>query len=516
MRLENQSVRKPSGFGRVMTGLTEAQAKEEFSKKLTEREDHVMRLKEKFEKAEGLALDNGRLDKLFEADRTKAENLLLFLENTEQGALSNRALVENMKQAELTEAVQTSGFLGITPQDVVKISRIAYPNASASEIFDFWGMTSMKDTLFKLETLVGSTARGSTANDVLVEKYGQGRYPSEWEEETVVTSSATTFTGTLDYAPVREFKVEVYLNNSQIAADNGAGVLIGALLNPAGANTVNYTTGAFSVQFASAITAQDELIIRYAYDSEQESLYNRTGSVLLNLVAYDYRATMYPLAIEWTRFTEELMASKTGMKAKEMLIQGAADMFRKSLDEMCIDRGIKASNWSSAVLFDADFAAAGSDSSNDHAQGILSAIMTAEMKPYNTLGRQADKTNLVVDSAALIYLTKHKQFQSVTPGSKVGIYKAGELMGRGIYVAPPNVITPVANKGFIYDFGKSADGLSVDSPVSIGTWKASITTDPVELKNFNSQMGMAAMMDIRSNNRNFANKVEIVNLTPNS
>ncbi|MGD9678079.1 MAG: hypothetical protein AB7V16_06915, partial [Vulcanibacillus sp.] len=154
--------------------------------------------------------------------------------------------------------------------------------------------------------------------------------------------------------------------------------------------------------------------------------------------------------------------------------------------------------------------------STDHAQGILSAILAAEMKPYNTLGRQADVTNMVVDTAAFIYLTKHKQFQGATPGSKVGVYKAGELLGRGIYVAPPNIITPVANKGFAYIFGKSADGLSVDSPVSVGTWKANIVTDPVELKNFNSQMGMAAMMDMRTNNRNFANKVEITNLTPNA
>lgn len=515
MRLEQRSVRKPSGFGRVMAGLTEAQAKEEYSSRLNERQEHVNRLKEKFEKADGLALGGGTLDKLFESDPKKAENLLLFLENTEAGALTNRTLVENMKQAQLNEAVQTSGFLGITPQDVVKISRIAYPNSHATDIFDFWGMTSMKDTLFKLETLVGSTARGSDANDVVVEKYGEGRYPSEWEEFDVVTSANTTFIGTLDYYPVRQFKVEVYLNNAQVGADNGAGVIVGSTLNASGVNTINYANGDFSIQFTNAITSNDELIVRYSYDSEQESRYTRTGSVLLNLVAYDYRATMYPLAIEWTRFTEELMASKVGMSAKEQLIQGAADMFRKSLDEMCIDRGIKASNWSTAVTFDADFAAAGSDSPIDHAQGIISAIMAAEMKPYNTLGRQADKTNLVVDTAAFIYLTKHKQFQATTPGSKVGVYKGGELMGRSIYVCPPNIITPVANKGFIYDFGKSADGLSVDSPVSVGTWKASIVTDPVELKNFNSQMGMAAMLDIKTNNRNFANKVEIVNLTPN-
>jgi len=508
-----RSVRKPGGFGRVMVGLTEKEAREEFNKHLTEREKHINRLREKFEKEEGLALSKGKLDKLFSTNPRKAENLLLFLENTEKDAFSNRVLQENLKQARLNESVQTSGFLGITPQDIVKISRIAYPNACANDIFDFWGMTSMKDTLFKLETLIGSTARGATQGDVIYEKYGEGRYASEWEEKEITTSVNTTFTTTLDYAPLRPFKVEVYVNDKQVGADNGAGVIVGADLDSTKANTVNYTTGEVTLNFLANLSVSDTLIVRYSYDSEQESLFNRAGSVLLNLVAYDYRATLYPLNIEWTRFTEELMNSKTSMSAKEMLIQGAADLYRKALDEFTINKGIKASNWSTPVQFDADFASAGSDSSYAHAQSILSKIMLAEMKPYNAIGRQADKTNLVVDVNALLYLTKHNKFFGEEPASRVGVYKAGEILGRGVYVAPPDIIPVTSNKGTIYVFGKSADGLSVDSPVSVGTWKTSVQTDPVELKNFNSQMGLGAFLDIRTNNAKFANKIEIVNLS---
>ena len=513
MRLETKEVRKPGGFGRVMTGLSEQEAKAEVSRKLNEREETVMRLKEKFERQGGLGLGKGKLDEMFEKNPRKAENLLLFLENTERDATSNPMLIDNMKRYDaLREATQTSGFLGVTPQDIVKIVRIGYPNSVAPDLFDFWGMSSMKDSIYKLETIVGSTARGSTANDVVYEKYGEGRYPSEWEEFEVTTSATDTFTGTLDYAPLRPFKVEVYLNDAQIAVDNGAGVLQGTLLNAVGANTVNYTTGAFSIVFTDAITSTDDLIVRYSYDSEQSSLFTRTGSVLLNLVVYDYRATPYPLAIEWTRFTEELMASKLGMSAKESLISGAADIFRKSMDEFTVDKAIKASQWATAVTFDADFAAAGSDSSTEHAQGTVSAIMQAEMKTYNALGRLADKSNLVCDANALVYLMKHRLFNTVNTSSRIGIYKAGELAGRDIYVAPPNVVTPVSGTGEVYIFGKGNDSMNVDSVVSVGTWKAGLTTNPVELKNFNSQMGMAAYLDARVNNRQFATRVTLQNL----
>lgn len=511
-RIEPRSVRKPNGFGRVMTGLDEKQAQKEYGRQLSEREDTVMRLKEKYEKAEGLALSKGKLDEMFEKNPKKASNLLMFLEATEQSAKTNPTLADNQRRQEgLKEAMQTSGFLGVTPQDIVKIARIAYPNSVAPEMFDFWGMSSMKDSIYKLETIIGSTARGSTAGDVVYEKYGEGRYASEWEEETITAAVQKIFTDTLTNAPVRPFKVEVYLNDKQVGADNGAGVIVGAELDSGATNTVNYTSGAISLTFLANLAVADSLIVRYAYDSEQTTLFGNVGSVLLNLVVYDYKATPYPLAIEWTRFTEELMASKLGMSAKESLIAGAADIFRKSMDEFCVDKGIKASNWTSAVSFDADFAAAGSDSSTDHAQGLLSKIMEAEMKTYNALGRMADKSNLLVDSNFLVYAMKHKQFNVANAPSRIGIYKAGELAGRDIYIAPPNVLPAVAGKGKAYVFGKGNDTMNVDSVVSVGTWKAGLTTDPVELKNFNSQMGMAFYGDIRVNNRQFASSIDLVN-----
>jgi hypothetical protein len=515
--------RRPSpiqeqGFKKIMLQEREAQRKiEEQKEKFTVRDEKVMKLKEKFENTEDLALGGGKLDEMFHSNPHKAENFMLFLDQTEKSAVINTTLQENVKKYEsLKEAVQTSGFMGVTPQDIVKIARIAYPNSVAADLFDFWGMSSMKDSIYKLETLYGSSARGATANAVIYENYNEGRYPSTYEEDLPTVTAVTAFTGTLTTYPVLPFQVSVFVNNIQVAIDDGNGKLVGVGLNTGLANDVSYTAGTWHLNFTVALASTDVLTIRYAYDSEQTSLFTGVGSVLMDLIVYDYRAIPWPIAIEWTRFTEELMQSKLGLSAKETLIAGAGDIFRKSIDEFCIGKGRKAGGWATAQNFDTDFASAGSDSSIEHAQSLIQAIVNAEMLTYNQLGRLADKSNLVIDAPAYTYMTKHRLFNAYNAPSKIGIFKVGELAGRDVYMAPPNVMGSVATQGQIQIFGKGSDPMSVDSCVSVGTWKAGLETNPVELKNFNSQMGLAMYADIRTNNKYFATSVQLTNLTSNS
>lgn len=516
------------GFKRVMR-MSEANARSTYQRKLSEREEKVLKLKEKFERSKGLALGRGKLDEMFEKDPKKASNLVLFLENSEKNAWNNPTLLQNanqidamkrMSEGRLNEAMQTGGAMALmVPSDIVKIVRIGYTNSIAQDVFDVWGMTSMKDAIYKLETTYGSSDRGATAGDVTYENYGEGRYPSVIEQEQLTMGGDDkTWTVTVINKPILPFKVEIYLDGEQIASDNGAGILVGSLLSTTVPSTVNYTSGAILVSLEASPASSSSAVVevRYAYDFEEPTLFNKTGSVLLNLVEYNFSAILYPLALEWTRFTEDLMQSKLGLGAKDMLIAGAGDEFRKAFDEYCINKGIKASNWTEAEPFDADFSTAGADSSYEHAQSILNAIINAEAKTYDKLGRLADETNMVVDAKTYSYLTKHRQFTAVTPSSKVGIFKVGEVAGRGVYMAPKTVINPPTNHGTIYLFGKSTQGQNVDAPVSVGAYGSSITTNPIELKNFNSQMGLGMYLDIKTNNKYFATKVDVQNLSSNS
>lgn len=511
------------GFGRVMN-LSEDRARAVYSEKVSERESKVNKLIEKYSHSKGLALGKGKLEEMYEKNPTKASNLVLFLEATEKLAYNDPILLQNaQKEAtrkalsetrEFKEAMQTGGSAQLMlPSDIVKVARIGYTNSIAQDVFDVWGMTSMKDSLYKLETTYGSTARGATAGEVTYETYGEGRYPTTFEKATLTDGGAhTTYTATLTIVPIIPFKVSVFADNVQVAVDNGNGGIVGSGVS----GTINYTTGAISVTFTTALEADAVVTVQYAYDFENEQLFSQTGSVLLNLVEYTFSATLKPLAIEWTRFSQDVLESKLGLSGKDMLIAGGGDEFRKAFDEQCVAKGIIASNWTEGIEFNTDFATSGSDSSMEHAQSVLNAIVDAENLTYDKLGRLADTTNIVCDSKSYSYLTKHRRFVSVTPTSKVGIFKVGEIDGRGIYMTPKTIINPKTNEGMLYLFGKSVTGQNVDAPVSVGTYGTGISTNPIELKNFNSQMGLGVYSDMRINNQYFATKVTLKNLTSNS
>ena len=138
------------GYGKVMR-MSEDKARQIYNEKLSERENKVLKLKEKYSKSKGLAFGKGKLEEMFEKDARKAENLLLFLENSEIQAKRNPTIAQNVLQeqainsmngGQLKEAMQTGGAMQLMlPTDIVKISRIAYTNSVAQDIFDVWGMS---------------------------------------------------------------------------------------------------------------------------------------------------------------------------------------------------------------------------------------------------------------------------------------------------------------------------------------------------------------------------------------
>lgn len=528
------------GFGRVIETASEAESQKIISEKRSARNAHVEKLVEKYNKTKGLALRN-KVEKMMKDNSAKTENLLLFLEGTEKEAFACPTLAQNLLQQEnikklveskrLTEEMQTGGAMALmVPSDIVKIARIGYTNQIAQDVFDVWGMESMKDSLYKLETTYGSTNRGATKGDVVYESYNGGDYPTTTEtlvfkqasgSATVTINQNDTFesesTSTSPITPVRPYGVSIYVDGAQVAVDDGNGNLVGKNI---ASGTIDYNVSAGTNVFVtftlkSGTVATDSLVtIKYAYDFEDKALFDRTGSVLLQLKEYPFVAKLNPLEIEWTRYTEDLMNSKLGLSAKDKLIAGAGDEFRKATDERAIKKGIVASKWTNAVEFDCDWSTAGADSSMAHAQSVLQAIKNAENGTYKALGRLADKTNIVCSSDAVVYLSKHFKFEDVEPSSKNGIFQIGTLMGRGIYQAPDALFG--GNTDVCYIFGKNMLGADVDAPVSIGTYGAGITTNPIELKNFNSQMGLGVYCDMRINNAQFATTLKLKNLSANA
>lgn len=484
--------------------ITEAEARAKMAEKQSARDEHVSKLVEKYSKSKGLAFGNGKLEEMMEKDAKKTSNLLIMLENTEKKAYGNKQLLENMRNAELQnnvlsgeklkESIQTGNASALLmPSDIVKISRIAYTNAIAEEVFDVWGMESMKDSIWKLETVYGDTERGATKDDPIIEKYNDGRYPTT--VETGVLTDGVKFTA---FGPLLKYRVAFFdANNNQIGNDDGQGNIYIDGTKQTG--TIDYEKGEITLTFPVAHSA---INVQYVADFEDKTYMDEhTGTTLLNLIEYPFQAVLKPMKLEWTRFAEDMLESKMGFSAKDTLIAGAGEEFKKAFDEQCITLGIRAAkSWTGGTsTFDCDWKTKGAVSAYDYAQNVNQGFTNSEMATYRELGRLSDKTNMIVDSKVYSYLTKNKRFTEVTPSSKVGIFKVGDFMGRGVYLAPDALFGSDVDttNGVAYLFGKNTQGMNVDSPVSVGCFGTGLTTPTIEHPNFTSEMGLGCYKDSR-------------------
>lgn len=506
-----------------VTKVTEAQARQKLMEKQSERDQHIQRLVEKYSKSKGLAFGNGKLEEAMAKDPRKTSNLLLILENTEKKANSNRMLLENVRTAQLMndakiqEAIQTGNASALLmPSDIVKISRIAYTNSVADEIFDVWGLESMKDSLWKLETIVASDARGGKAGKPIIEQYGDANYSTT--TETVDVKTYTKDTAIVLAGPALKYRFAVIADGVQIGNDDGAGNLI---VEGSKVATINYGTPNKGAPASITFTEEDvfasatNAVVEYVADFEDKDYMKNAGSTLLNLIEYPFSAVFKPMRLEWTQFTQDVMESKMGFSAKDTLIAGASEQYKKNFDLQLINLGKRAANsWDSSVEFSADWKTAGAVSAHDYAQNIVQKVAASERKTYKAISRLADKTNMVIDANTWTYLTKCDRFTEVEPASKVGIFKVGTLGGRNVYVAPDEVFDGEIDetKGVAYLFGKNDNGMNVDSPVSCGVYGTGLTTPELQYADFTTECGLGSYMDYRILNNKLATKLVITDI----
>lgn len=456
---------------------------------------------DKWAKVPGLNLGKKLYD-LYEENPSKASNLAIILENQEKYLRT------------LTETVISDTFI-TTPQNVVKVIRLGYPNSVANDLFTVWGMESYKDTMYKIETKYSSSNRDATAAATMYES-AANRYASEIEETAVSVSATDDFTATLTPHPIRPFTVAIYAGASattvrQIAIDNGSGIFVGAdttyPLDTVTPSTINYTSGVYNITFNGALAGTETVFIRYNLDGEDSTLYSELDDIDIALVAYDFRAVPYPIAFSWSKMTEFAMNDKLGTQAEEVLVQACADELKKSIDFISTIMANRASNWTTAVEFDTDFSSAGSDSDIAHAQSLKAAIRNAGLKTYASLQR-GGVTDIVAGAKASSYIEKHLLFKADGNQPEVGMYKYGHLGTTNVYVAPASV---VATDEILCLYKNSAVD-NADSVVNIGSYIPLYRTPTIEYKNRQKESSITFFGDIRTVEPKYATKVKLLNL----
>jgi len=456
----------------------------------SERKQEGDKLVESWSKKKGIGEG---LVKIYEKSPEKARDLAFVLK------------WEEKHLGRLTET-QISTAFSTTPENVMKIVRLGYPNSVRGDVFLEWSMQTTRDSMYYLYPVYDSAQRGSTINQHLIES-STYRYSTEIVQDinnSLGNGSQVTFTSvSSSQSPIVPYSVRVYVGNVLVGNDNGSGVFPAStgedlVPNQAGetaigisSGTINYTTGQYSIVFTSAPASGAQVIVEYNYNSEVSTNYGNLGLVDLQLRDYQFRVRPYPLGVSWSKMTELLLGTTLNIDAEEALIRGAADELKKSLDFQALRLGYTAAYGNSSVSFDGSPSAGGEDSTIERAQAITNAIDQAGDIMFNLLQR-GGVTKIYGGPNATSYLKLHKRFDASGAQPKVGAHRLGSIDQIDIFKVP-NAIVPQNELVAVY----RNDEMPEDVSIACGTLIPLYKTQKLEYKNLYSEQGLAHFGDLK-------------------
>lgn len=467
----------------------EQRMREDMTRRLSERNEAADILLEKWEKN---AAFGDSIKTLHEKNENKARGLAFILENQENHL------------AKLTETQISSAF-GTTPENLLKIVRLAWPNSVDGEIFTKWAMETTHDSMYYLHPVYGKTKRGATVGGKILET-AEWRYPTEVEIETAGTGdgSTDTFAYTLTKTPARPYTVKILSDGTPIGSDDGNGKFIGAGVS----GTVNYTTGAVSIVFTDAAPAAGiEIGVAYNYDSEVSTNYDEIGSVELQLKDYQFRAKQNPLYISWSKLTELTLGTTLDIDAEDALIRGAADELKKAKDFKAVSTAwsyVKNKLPADIVTFNCQGAVG--EPEIDRMNAFGKAMSQAGNKVYDICMRDG-VSKLVAGPNAAAQIMLHSRFDASTAQPKVGIYRIGTLDGVDIYKAPTQII-PTASCLTVY----KNELVPEDAAMVIASLVELYHTPTMEFKELYKESGFCNFGELKVINPHYFQRINLINI----
>lgn len=477
----------------IMRETAEQNLTQVSEQRLSERNEKANRLIEKWSKNK--TVGKGIMD-IASKNLDKARGLAILLESQ-----------SNWMKKKMQEGIQISSALGGTPENVLRVIRLAYPNSVRGELFLEWAMETAHDSIYYLNPTYGKTLRTGIEDESIYD-LGEGDYPSEVTTATATVDGTNTklFTIAADSmtAPIRPYTVHVEADGATVGVDNGAGSFVGTGIDTTGMNSVNYTTGEITFTLATAPTDATTVQVRYNYDSEVEANFDKLGDIELQLKAYQFVAKPHPLYVKWTKMTELLLNTTLDIDAEEQLVSAIGDETKKALDFQSVGLAYRAAKGNATIEFDCTQAAGESEISRMTAfNKAIDAAGDAMLDDVNRGG----VTKLVGSPDAITKIKLHSRFSSENRQPKVGIYREGSLDGIDVYKAPTSVI-PSGQVLAIYRNESQPEDVSV----AFGTLIPLYRTQTLEHSNFVTETGLCNFGDGKVLNQAYLRIISLTNM----
>ena len=452
--------------------------------------------------------------------------------------------------SKMTEAQLSTSFQGFTPENMLRLVRLAMPNTCRNKVFTEFAMESAKDSIKYIKPVYSKTVHGGDLHDKHTSNeagaYGDAsQYIDKYNDINEDDFQRALYENTEDRFTQELINIPgngqgVFTIPKEAAPDGNPAVYAAKLIkgymkiydgdetHPIAeenkrtgnffVNTAEYPNATVKVEEAAgAITITVEGIENKAnikafarFDLEDDFLGDNLGEIELVMSDYKFEPRPTTIGVTWSQLAEITLDASFGLSAQDMLVTYAGDAIRINLDlrSFKLAYGVARSNKDYVVEFDAAYGNGENIEGYFHtAQTFPSAVDTVTDIMVNDINR-GGVSRMVAGFSAGSYLKLVKgTFSEKGRQSAKGIYQIGEFGGIPTFKAPSSII-PTNEIMCVW----KDDENEGDVAIAFGTLVPFFNTGIIQRKNFYKEAGLATYGDWAVMNRRYLALIRIKGL----
>lgn len=451
--------------------------------------------------------------------------------------------------AKMTEAQLSTSFQGFTPENMLRLVRLAMPNTCRNKVFTEFAMESAKDSIKYIKPVYSKTVDGGdlhdkhTANkegayqdaskykdvynDINEDDFQRALYENTEDRFTqeLVNIQGTGGVFTIPATPAADanpfvkasklipgyMKVYVGDETHPVAEENKRTgnffVNTEDYPNAKVTKTVDDETGDITIKVEGV---EGDVKVFARFDMEDDFLGTNLGEIELVMSDYKFEPRPTTIGVTWSQLAEITLDASFGLSAQDMLVQYAGDAIRINLDlrSFKLAYGVARSNKDYIVEFDAAYGNGENIEGYFHtAQTFPSAVDTVTDVMVNDINR-GGVSRMVAGFSAGSYLKLVKgTFSDKGRQAAKGIYQIGEFGGIPTFKAPSSII-PTNEIMCVW----KDDENEGDVAIAFGTLVPFFNTGIIQRKNFYKEAGLATYGDWAVLNRRYLALIRIKGL----
>ena len=452
--------------------------------------------------------------------------------------------------SKMTEAQLSTSFQGFTPENMLRLVRLAMPNTCRNKVFTEFAMESAKDSIKYIKPVYSKTVHDGDLHDKHTSNeagaYGDAsQYVDKYNDINEDDFQRALYENTEDRFTQELINIPgngqgVFTIPAKAAEGGNPAVYAAKLIkgymkiydgdetHPIAeenkrtgnffVNTAEYPNAKVKVEEASgAITITVEGIDDKAnikafarFDLEDDFLGDNLGEIELVMSDYKFEPRPTTIGVTWSQLAEITLDASFGLSAQDMLVTYAGDAIRINLDlrSFKLAYGVARSNKDYVVEFDAAYGNGENIEGYFHtAQTFPSAVDTVTDIMVNDINR-GGVSRMVAGFSAGSYLKLVKgTFSEKGRQSAKGIYQIGEFGGIPTFKAPSSII-PTNEIMCVW----KDDENEGDVAIAFGTLVPFFNTGIIQRKNFYKEAGLATYGDWAVMNRRYLALIRIKGL----